>query len=40
MNLTEKALKSPISVSIGVGVIVVLGIVSLIRLPVKLFPAI
>jgi multidrug efflux pump subunit AcrB len=38
VNLTEKALKSPISVAVGVGLIVVLGIVSLIKLPVQLFP--
>lgn len=38
MNLTDKALKSPISVAVGVGLIVVLGIVSLVRLPLQLFP--
>ncbi len=38
MNLTEKSLKSPISVAVGVGLIIVLGIVALIRLPVQLFP--
>ena len=38
MNLTERSLKSPISVAVGVGLIVVLGIVALIRLPVQLFP--
>lgn len=38
VNLTEKALKSPISVAVGVGLIVVLGLVSLIKLPVQLFP--
>jgi multidrug efflux pump subunit AcrB len=38
LNLTEKSLKSPIGVAVGVGLIVVLGLVSLIRLPVQLFP--
>ncbi len=38
MNLTEKSLNSPISVAVGVGLIIVLGIVALIRLPVQLFP--
>ncbi len=38
MNLTEKSLKNPISVAVGVGLIIVLGIVSLIKLPVQLFP--
>jgi len=38
VNLTEKALKSPIGVAVGVGLIVVLGLVALIRLPVQLFP--
>ena len=38
MNLTEKSLKSPIGVAVGVGLIVVLGIVALIKLPVQLFP--
>ena len=38
MNLTEKSLKSPIGVAVGVGLIVVLGIVSLAKLPVQLFP--
>ncbi len=38
MNLTEKSLKSPIGVAVGVGLIVVLGIVSLVKLPVQLFP--
>ena len=38
MNLTDRALKSPIGVAVGVGLIVVLGIVALIRLPVQLFP--
>ncbi len=38
MNLTEKSLKNPVGVAIGVGLIVVLGIVSLIKLPVQLFP--
>jgi multidrug efflux pump subunit AcrB len=38
VNLTEKSLKSPIGVAVGVGLVVVLGIVSLIRLPVQLFP--
>ncbi len=38
MNLTERSLKSPISVAVGVGLIIVLGIVALIRLPVQLFP--
>jgi multidrug efflux pump subunit AcrB len=38
VNLTERALKSPIGVAVGVGVIVVLGLVALIRLPVQLFP--
>ena len=38
MNLTARSLKSPISVAVGVGLIIVLGIVALIRLPVQLFP--
>ena len=38
MNLTDRALKSPIGVAVGVGLIVVLGIVALFRLPVQLFP--
>lgn len=38
MNLTDRSLKSPISVAVGVGLIIVLGIVALIRLPVQLFP--
>jgi len=38
VNLTDKALKSPIGVAVGVGLIIVLGIVALIRLPVQLFP--
>ncbi len=38
MNLTDRALKSPIGVAVGVGLIVVLGIVALVRLPVQLFP--
>ncbi len=38
MNLTERSLKSPVGVAVGVGLIVVLGIVALIRLPVQLFP--
>lgn len=38
MNLTERSLKSPIGVAVGVGLIVVLGLVSLVRLPVQLFP--
>jgi multidrug efflux pump subunit AcrB len=38
MNLTEKSLKSPVGVAVGVGLIIVLGIVSLIKLPVQLFP--
>ncbi len=38
MNLTDRALKSPIGVAVGVGLIVVLGLVALIRLPVQLFP--
>ncbi len=38
MNLTARSLKSPISVAVGVGLIVVLGIVALIKLPVQLFP--
>lgn len=38
MNLTEKSLKSPIGVAVGVGLIIVLGIVSLMKLPVQLFP--
>ena len=38
MNLTAKSLKSPIYVAVGVGMIIVLGIVALIRLPVQLFP--
>jgi len=38
VNLTERSLKSPISVAVGVGLIIVLGIVALIRLPVQLFP--
>ncbi|HET8755898.1 MAG TPA: efflux RND transporter permease subunit [Solirubrobacteraceae bacterium] len=38
MNLTERSLKSPIGVAVGVGLIVVLGIVALVRLPVQLFP--
>ena len=38
MNLTERSLKSPVGVAVGVGLITVLGIVALIRLPVQLFP--
>jgi len=38
VNLTDRSLKSPISVAVGVGLIIVLGIVALIRLPVQLFP--
>ena len=38
MNLTEKSLKNPVGVAVGVGLIVVLGIVCLIKLPVQLFP--
>ena len=38
MNLTERSLKSPVGVAVGVGLIIVLGIVALIRLPVQLFP--
>jgi multidrug efflux pump subunit AcrB len=38
LNLTERSLKSPIGVAVGVGLIVVLGLVSLVRLPVQLFP--
>ena len=38
MNLTERSLKSPIGVAVGVGLIIVLGLVALIRLPVQLFP--
>ncbi|MEX2149457.1 MAG: efflux RND transporter permease subunit [Steroidobacteraceae bacterium] len=38
MNLTARSLKSPISVAVGVGLIVVLGLVALIKLPVQLFP--
>jgi multidrug efflux pump subunit AcrB len=38
VNLTERSLKSPISVAVGVGLIVVLGLVALVRLPVQLFP--
>ncbi len=38
MNLTARALKNPIGVAVGVGLIVVLGLVALIRLPVQLFP--
>jgi multidrug efflux pump subunit AcrB len=38
VNLTERSLKSPIGVAVGVGLIVVLGIVALVRLPVQLFP--
>ena len=38
MNLTERSLKSPVGVAVGVGLIIVLGIVALIKLPVQLFP--
>jgi multidrug efflux pump subunit AcrB len=38
VNLTEKSLKSPVGVAVGVGLIIVLGIVALVRLPVQLFP--
>ena len=38
VNLTEKSLKSPVAVAVGVGLIIVLGLVALIRLPVQLFP--
>jgi len=38
VNLTEKSLKSPVGVAVGVGLIIVLGIVALMRLPVQLFP--
>ena len=38
MNLTEKSLKNPLGVAVAVGLIIVLGLVSLIRLPVQLFP--
>jgi multidrug efflux pump subunit AcrB len=38
VNLTARSLKSPIGVAVGVGLIIVLGIVALVRLPVQLFP--
>jgi multidrug efflux pump subunit AcrB len=38
VNLTAKSLKSPIGVAVGVGLVIVLGIVALVRLPVQLFP--
>jgi len=38
VNLTERSLKSPISVAVGVGLIIMLGIVALMKLPVQLFP--
>jgi multidrug efflux pump subunit AcrB len=38
LNLTERSLRSPVSVAVGVGLIVVLGLVALIKLPVQLFP--
>lgn len=38
MNLTERSLASPFAVAVGVGLVVVIGLVSLVRLPVQLFP--
>ena len=38
MNLTERSLASPFAVAVGVGLIAVIGLVSLVRLPVQLFP--
>lgn len=38
MNLTSRALKSPASVAVAVSLIVLIGILSLFKLPVQLFP--
>lgn len=38
MKLTSSALKSPAAVSVGVALILLLGLVSLFRLPIQLFP--
>lgn len=38
MNLTERSLASPFTVAVAVGLVVVVGLVSLVRLPVQLFP--
>ncbi len=38
MNLTQKSLQSPIGVAVGVGLILLLGLVALVKLPVQLFP--
>ena len=38
MTLTERSLASPFAVAVGVGLIAVIGLVSLVRLPVQLFP--
>jgi multidrug efflux pump subunit AcrB len=38
LNLTERSLASPFAVAVGVGLVVVIGLVSLVRLPVQLFP--
>jgi len=38
LNLTEKSLNNPIGVAIGVGLVLLLGLVSIVRLPVQLFP--
>ncbi|MCW9016902.1 MAG: efflux RND transporter permease subunit, partial [Kangiellaceae bacterium] len=38
MQLTRKALKNPASVAVGVTLILLIGIFSLTKLPVQLFP--
>ena len=38
MKLTKQALKSPASVAVGVALILLVGILSLLKLPVQLFP--
>ncbi|MBO9490254.1 efflux RND transporter permease subunit [Endozoicomonas sp. G2_1] len=38
MKLTQTALKSPAAVAVGVALILLLGVLSLIKLPVQLFP--
>lgn len=38
MNLTRHALKSPASLAVGIAMILLVGIMSLVKLPVQLFP--
>ncbi len=38
MNLTERSLSSPFAVAVAVGLVAVVGVVALLRLPVQLFP--